>query len=81
MKNDNPERHSQMKDKQPTLNEEVVYVRSRCPVEIRDKIKRIAQEEDRILGQQVVKCLRDWLRSQSPGGSPSGSGGGEARGH
>lgn len=53
-----------MKDKQkPDLQEEMVYVRFRCPVEIRDKIKRISVEEDRTLGGQITKCLRDWLYS------------------
>ena len=51
-----------MRDKQkPDLKEEIVQVTFRCPVAIRNELKRIAQEQDRILGQQVVKCLRDWL--------------------
>lgn len=51
-----------MKDKpQPDLKEEKANVQFNCPVAIRDEIKRIAQEEDRTLGEQMTRALREWL--------------------
>lgn len=56
-----------MKGKQkPDLKEEKMQVTFYCPVAVRDKLKRIAFEEDRELGQQIVKALRDWLDTHSP---------------
>lgn len=54
-----------MKNKQkPTPTEEKAQVSFYCPVVVRDELKRIAFKEDRNLGEQITKALRDWLGSQ-----------------
>lgn len=63
---------------EPTpTKEETANVTFQCPVSVRAEIWEIAIKQERSLAQQIVWALRGWLRSQSP----SGSGGGEARGH
>jgi len=54
-----------MKDKPDNIREERTNVQFSCPVAIRDEMKRIAEEEDRNLGMQIVKCLRDWLSAEA----------------
>lgn len=57
-----------MKDKQkPDLKEEKINIQFKCPIAIRDKLKRIAAEEDRTLGGQITRALRMWLYTYHPG--------------
>ena len=44
--------------------EKTVPVHFQCPEFIRDEIKRIAIEQDRTLGRQVVRVLREWLANR-----------------
>ncbi len=56
-----------MKDKQQKpdyIREERTAIHFNCPAVIRDELKRIAEEEDRNLGMQVVHALREWLRDR-----------------
>ena len=48
---------------EPT-QERTVQVNFNCPESIRDEINRIAIEQDRTLGRQVVRVLREWLANR-----------------
>ncbi len=67
-----------MKNKQPKFElepeiapEKTTTINFNCPTSIRDEIKRLAIEQDRTLGKQVVRILRLWLLSR---GSPKAEG-------
>ncbi len=52
------------KPKPAIAPEQATAINFNCPVSIRDEIKRLAVEQDRTLGKQIVRILRLWLLSR-----------------
>jgi len=48
-----------------------VQVNFTCPEDLWEQVKRIAVEEDRTIGKQVVHIIREWLKTSALSSFPS----------